>query len=205
MSRHETYNADLEKIRAKRRTYSDEAYRVHLARAYVRHRNAANQQRERQATARRELDDIDRRTWAAPPEGATGWDVLARRDATRFAGEITDGVTLVREYDQAERNQDRELMRALAMRASELGQLLGGTGAVQVVERYAAANPEAGRARTRLTESRTGNIADILRDAAAFAVTPPTELAGLDDAKIERLARTDLGDEPHVPHVYGGQ
>lgn len=193
---HQSYGDNIERIRGQRRTYSDEAYHVHLARTYIRHRDQAGKLRDADLQDAQNADAENRAKWTKPPmtgrsEG-TGWDLIARRDATRFANEITDGVKLTTEYDQAERNQDAEMMRALAMRASELGALLGGTGAQQVMDRYAAANPHAQQARDGLRRSQTSNPAALLGHASKYAITPPTELAGLDDAKIERLARTDL-------------
>lgn len=187
---HQTYGTSIESIRGKRRSLSDEAYRVSLARAYVRARDQANKLRAADVQAVDKQRADHRRAWTEPP--TNGWDVIARRDATRFAGEIINGAQLVQEYETAERNRDTEMMRALAMRASELGSLLGGTGSREVIERYAATDPSLKEGLDGMRTSQSGDPAALLRHASQFAVTPPTELAGLQEQQIEQLARTEL-------------
>jgi hypothetical protein len=187
------YETRLNQVRSRRHHSSDLAHRVALAAAYVDARDRAAKRGNEQISAARDQHARDAQAWTAPPKDG---DTQARRTATRLAGALTSGQAIADAYDTAERNHDTEMMRALAMRASEIGPLLGGPLMRQVVDKYATANPTAGAARDRVAArqntSATSRSTAALHHAATYSVPTPREFSGLTDAQIEQIAHTQI-------------
>jgi hypothetical protein len=175
----------VERINAQR-SLSSEAKRIAIAKAY---RDTRNQI---QAAGQAVLDHVtterarlSRKLFGYEGEADPN-TVIVRRDAADRAAKLTNPHEAQRALERAEANGDTHLAQAIA------GQAQANMWS-DVVSSYLGAHPEAGQAAQQLAELPDPNDgAWRIRHAMTYSVMPPTELGGMPDYQVDRLADTVL-------------
>jgi len=169
-----------------RRSLSDEAKRIAIARVY---RDTRNQI---QAAGQAVLDHVtsERARLSRKLFGYEGTadaqTVIVRRDAADRAAKLTDPDEAQRALERAEANGDVHLAQAIAGQAQ--ANMWG-----DVVNSYLNAHPEAGEAAQQLQQlPNPDDGAWRMRHAMTYSVMPPQELGGLSDYQVDALADTVL-------------
>ena len=165
---------------------SDQAKQIAIAKAY---RTARDQvQAMKQAVTDQvtsERDRLSRRLFGH--EGvADAQTVIVRRDAADRASKLDSPEAAQRALRMAEANGDTHLAQAIA------GQSFA-NGWADVVHSWFDANPQAGETARQLQELPDPNDGMWkLQQAMTYSVAQPTELGGMPDYQVDRVADTVL-------------
>lgn len=182
--------SEVERING-RRSLSDEAKRIAIARAY---RDARNQI---QAAGQAVLDQVHNER-ARLSRKLFGYEgdadpntVVVRRDAADRAAKLDSPEAAQRALQMAEMNGDQYLAQAIAGQANA-------NMWHDVVGSYLDARPEAGEAAAQLRDlPDPSDGVWRMQHAMTYSVMPPQELGGMPDYQVDRLADTVLdGDAP---------
>ncbi|MFF9168297.1 MULTISPECIES: hypothetical protein [unclassified Streptomyces] len=169
-----------------RRSLSDQAKQIAIARAY---RNARDQilgmrqaELDRVTTERARLS---RKLFGHEGE-ADAQTVIVRRDAADRAAKLTSPEEAQAALQRAEANGDTHLAQAIA------GQSYA-NGWSSVVQSWIQANPQAATTNEQLAQLPDPNDGMWkLQQAVTYSVAQPTELGGMPDYQVDRLADTVL-------------
>lgn len=184
----EAHNRQIEKIR-NRQDLSDQAKQVAMARAHentITRLNAAYQADRQQYTDRRTT--LEKRLFGN--KELSGTDALSARDARERAATYTHPDDARAAYQRAQRDGDRDMMRALGSWAADQAAMpILGDAWRPLVEQHAAATP--GYAQN-LEELR--NLQEPGRFGDTTYATPavPNELGSMSPQQVSRLADSDL-------------
>ncbi|MEU0660272.1 hypothetical protein [Streptomyces lavendulocolor] len=177
--------SQVERINS-RRALSDEAKRIEIARVYREARDAiqaAGQNVVQQVNSER--NRLSRKLFGH--EGVADPQTVAiRRDAADRAAKLDSPEAAQRAMEIAEMNGDVYMAQAIAGTANA-------NMWTDVVHSYLDAHPEAGDAAQQLRElPDTADPVWQLQHAMTYSVAQPSELGGIPDYQVDRLADTVL-------------
>ena len=184
----ESYNRQIEKIRA-REDLTAQAKQVAMARAHtaaVTKLNDAYQADRQQYDTRRTT--LEKRLFGN--RELTGTDALSARDARERAATYTNPDEALAAYKRAQRDGDRDMMRALGSWAADQAALpILGDAWRPIVETHAEATP--GYA-ANLEELRSLREPGALGDNTYLTPAVPNELGRMSPHQVTMLADSDL-------------
>ncbi|OEV03819.1 hypothetical protein AN219_37720 [Streptomyces nanshensis] len=182
---HTRLGGQLDHIRG-RRGLSDEAKRIHIARAYKEARDSVTAMKQDHLDRiNTERTKLHRKLFGH--EGvADAQTVIVRRDAADRAAKLTKPEQAEHALRVAESNGDTHLAQAIAKHAAEQS-----WGAV--VDTYMQSRPESAEAAQRLAALPDTNDGSWqLEQAMTYSVMQPSELGGMPDYSVDALAATEL-------------
>jgi hypothetical protein len=184
----EAFQRKTEKIRA-RQDLTPQAKQVALARA---HKAAAEQIAAVHDTDRQQYQErraqLEKRLFGQ--REVSGTDALSARDARERAARFTHADEALKAYQRAQRDGDRDMMRALGNWAADQAAMPTiGEAWLPLVEQHAANTP--GYAET-FNELHSLREPGTWGDATYVAPAVPSELGRLTPQQVASLAKTDL-------------
>ncbi|WP_394434771.1 hypothetical protein [Streptomyces sp. SGAir0957] len=185
---HAAFAAKVEKIRD-RQDLTGQAKQVAIARA---HREASEKIGALRDTARQQYSDrkatLEKRLYGN--RELSGTDALSARDARERAATFTNPDEALRAYQRAQRDGDRDMMRALGSWAADQAVLpVLGDAWQPLVEQHAAATP--GYAEN-LAELRGLVEPGTYGDFTYATPAVPSELGRMTPSQVTQLADSDL-------------
>lgn len=184
----EQYNRQIERIRA-REDLTPQAKQVSMARAYqaaTARLDAARQTDRQQFEDRRAT--LEKRLFGN--RELSGADAISQRDARERASRYTHPDEALAAYKRAQRDGDRDMMRALGSWAADQAALpLLGEAWLPVVEEHAAATPGYAQNLQELRSLREPGTYD---DTTYTTPAVPQELGRMSPQQVTTLANSDL-------------
>ncbi|MFI7681433.1 hypothetical protein ACIBWG_02040 [Streptomyces griseoaurantiacus] len=185
---HDAYNRKVEKIRA-RQDLTPQAKQVSMARAY---QAAAGQLAQLRDSARQQFEErratLEKRLFGS--RELSGTDALSARDARERAARYTHPDEALAAYKRAQRDGDRDMMRALGNWAADQATVpVLGEAWLPVIEEHAAATPGYAENLQELRSLREPGTYD---DPTYATPAVPSELGRMSPQQVVSLANSEL-------------